>query len=104
MNSQDLLPEHQAQQIPVEDEPVLGPKELSEATLAAFQLPPASWKGSAEARRKLHHSIASRTIAAAAAGGRLRSLQFRNARILEPFLVSRLIPFWVGIEDWALER
>lgn len=64
--------------------------------LTSFELP-GERPASAEARHKLHASIACRMVIAAPKGGQLRYI-FGAAKQQAPFAVRAILPYWVGLK------
>lgn len=77
--------------------------EVLEEELAAFELPSSFIASTTESARQFNHAVAARTVAAAAKGGKLKSLKFLWAPVHKPFAVRALIPFWLDIDEWRLD-
>lgn len=84
-----------------------------EASWASFEIPAQLPSTTSEdylssffrAAERLHVSIATRTIIAAARGGRLKRIYagfrgFDDTDVEEPFAIPSLLPFWVAMEEW----
>lgn len=74
-------------------------EEQVEATFASLEVPVRPAPTTKEAREVLHRSIASRTIIAAARGGKLKHLYVESV-VQYPFAIRALLPYWVSIENW----
>lgn len=71
--------------------------------MASFELPSLDGIFSKEKICTMHRSIASRTILAAARGGRLRRLNC-SSDIWQPFAIRTLLPCWVHVDYWGYEE
>lgn len=74
-------------------------EEQIERQLMSFELP----YEHCGPKRGLSMPIACRTLITALKGGRVKRLQLEKAMQL-PFAVCRLLPYWVGIENWGNSR
>lgn len=90
-------------QRPLDEDLVVGEQDEAALLTELPQTPPAHeiW----EALAALNFAIATRTIVAAARGGRLRELDAdfftHDSNLDGPFAVRALLPCWVGIQDWT---
>lgn len=79
-------------------------EEVQEEELTSFEFPEEREAYCHEEREELHYRIFFRTIVAAAKSGRLRALEIPRDNLFEPFAVRKLLPCWVGMEEWGLKE
>lgn len=78
----------------------IGVKEQYEGKFEWFE-PPSELPTKNESIQALHHSVACRTIIAAARGGHLRHVII-GGHLEQPFAIRALLPHWIGVERWDL--
>lgn len=76
---------------------------MLEDGLTTLEVPDVSLllKPSKQTQSWLSSSIYSRTIVAAARGGRLERLSLPYLSVQDPFAVRNLLPVWLNISDWG---